>query len=220
MNRATTSLMLYIQIAGRGARSTNLIYKDKFIYIDLGGNINAHGNFSDDVDWQAHFFGTNDKPRPKKIALEDTRMCTKCELIIPKRTIECPECAHIEMPFRRDKTQTISKEIATLASEYPLPNGAKIVKYVKSNGKDRAFAYEILVNQVVDVFIYRNVYKEQYFQSLKNGTFYERVKVAIDKPTKTFFPHFGAKNLRSFEWITLQIKNKLDKYYLNYETRK
>ena len=213
INRATASLTLYHQMTGRGGRVCDSIYKPTFSVIDFGGNFDNFGQWSHDVDWQAHFFGTNDKPRPKKIALEDTRMCTKCELIIPKRTIECPECAHIETAFRRDKTQTVSKEIATLASEYPMPNGAKIVKYVKSNGKDRAFAYEILVNQMVDVFIYRDVYKEQYLQSLENGTFHERVKVAIEKPTKTFFPHFGVKNLRSFEWITLQIKIKLDKYY-------
>lgn len=201
-------------MTGRGGRVCDEIWKPNFGVIDFGGNIDNFGQWSSDVDWQAHFYGTNDKPKPKKISLEDTRMCTKCELIIPKRTIECPECGHVETVFRHKKEQIVSKEIATLASEYPLPNGAKIVKYVKSNGKDRAFAYEILINQVVDVFIYRDVYKEQYLQSLQNGTFYERVKAVIEKPTKTFFPHFGASNLRSFEWITGEIKKKLDKYYL------
>jgi hypothetical protein len=144
-------------------------------------------------------------------------MCSNCELIIPKRTIECPECSHVEQFFRQNKTQKISTEIATLISEYPLPNGHKIAQYVKKQKKDRLFAYEILINQMVDVFIYRNVTVGQYQKSIDNGTFYERVKVAIEKPTKTFFLHFENKNLRGFEWITNEIKKKLDVYYKNFK---
>src|SRR5699024_3136735 len=46
MYRSTKSLALYIQCVGRAARTTNKIYKENFLFIDYGGNIQEHGEFS------------------------------------------------------------------------------------------------------------------------------------------------------------------------------
>ena len=56
MARATKSLSLWIQIAGRGARKTSKIEKPYFLLIDGGNNNEEHGIFSFERDWRKIFF--------------------------------------------------------------------------------------------------------------------------------------------------------------------
>lgn len=53
LNRATTSLTLYHQMIGRGARS--LPKKKTFTIIDLGNNIDRFGEWREPLDWQLIF---------------------------------------------------------------------------------------------------------------------------------------------------------------------
>ncbi|RYZ34074.1 MAG: DEAD/DEAH box helicase, partial [Sphingobacteriales bacterium] len=53
LNRATTSLTLYHQMIGRGARS--LPKKKRFTIIDLGNNTERFGAWDGDVNWQEIF---------------------------------------------------------------------------------------------------------------------------------------------------------------------
>ena len=53
LNRATTSLSLYHQMIGRGARTTR--NKAKFTVIDLGNNIDRFGEWNAELDWQDIF---------------------------------------------------------------------------------------------------------------------------------------------------------------------
>jgi len=53
LNRATTSLTLYHQMIGRGARK--LPKKKSFSIIDLGNNTDRFGNWNDPIDWQYVF---------------------------------------------------------------------------------------------------------------------------------------------------------------------
>jgi superfamily II DNA or RNA helicase len=53
LNRATTSLTLYHQMIGRGARLVN--GKKRFTVIDLGNNSERFGNWDAEIDWQ-HIF--------------------------------------------------------------------------------------------------------------------------------------------------------------------
>ena len=53
LNRATTSLTLYHQMIGRGAR--RLPKKKQFSIIDLGNNTERFGNWNDPIDWQYVF---------------------------------------------------------------------------------------------------------------------------------------------------------------------
>jgi len=53
LNRATTSLSLFLQMVGRGVRVTDVIYKDNCILIDGGENIDRFQEFSDPSrDWK------------------------------------------------------------------------------------------------------------------------------------------------------------------------
>lgn len=211
LNKATKSISLYHQMIGRGSRKCDTIFKEFFKVTDLGGNIEAHGKWQDFVDWKAHFYGTNDKPRPKKEPLENVIQCTECGEIHSKSLLQCPGCGFEKIVFQQKKA--MSNAVAVLVDEYPVPDGYKIVKYTKKNQKDLSFAYTILINQTVDLFIYRYVKKVSYLHSLSNGKFHDSIKSIFAKPMKTFAVSFERKSMRSFDNLLKSVKSKLDAHY-------
>jgi len=90
MARATKSLSLWIQIAGRGARKTSKIEKPYFVLIDGGNNNEEHGIFSFDRDWRKIFFD-----RQRKSFLNEEIDCNECGFRYPKRDKSCPNCGAI-----------------------------------------------------------------------------------------------------------------------------
>jgi len=211
LNRATKSISLYHQMVGRGGRTCEDIYKETFKLIDLGGNIEAHGRWQDFVDWEAYFYGTNEKPKPKKEALENVIQCTECGFIHSKSILQCPECGFEKAVYFQK--QQLSNAVAVLIDDYPLPDGGKIVKYTRRNQKDLSFAYTILINQAVDLFIYRYVTKASYLKSLGTGQFHDSIKGIFLKPMKTFAVSFDRKSMRTFDNLLKSVKSKLDTHY-------
>lgn len=101
MARATKSLSLWIQIAGRGARITKKIEKPFFTLIDGGNNNEEHGIFSFDRDWRKIFF---DKQR--KSFLIEQHECDSCGYIFPKEDKICENCgAEIEQKEKQEQEQ-------------------------------------------------------------------------------------------------------------------
>lgn len=219
MNRSTISFALYLQIIGRGGRITDLFFKSHFIHIDLGGNVEyfkniygGNGFWSDSVDWKKIFFGEDEKPRAKKESLENTIECKGCGMIHQKSAPECPECGYAVTYVKKEKE--LSNEVAVLIDEIPLPSGSKISKYCHKNGKDMSFAYTILINQTVDLFIYKYITRGNYENTLDNGKFHDSLKRVLSKPMKTFFVSGLEKTRpRSFENLIGNVKMKLDSFY-------
>ncbi|MDJ1497384.1 DEAD/DEAH box helicase family protein [Cytophagaceae bacterium DM2B3-1] len=87
LNRATQSLPLYLQMCGRGSRTTAT--KEEFIIIDMGNNILEHGLWHVPRDWSYLFH--SGKP-PKTLDIAPTKECTECHSIIPLGSVHCPYC--------------------------------------------------------------------------------------------------------------------------------
>lgn len=214
VNRATLSLSLWLQMVGRGGRVCKEIYKPHFKVIDGGGNIQEHGKWSDEVDWESIFYASNEKPRAKKEALEQTKQCSNCTAVIAKNAVECDFCGHIEI--ESNYVKVISEEVAKLTDEIPLPNGRKIVQYCERVGKDKNFAWIVLQNQIIDLFIKHSVTFGMYSKSEKNGRFEQSMRNIIKEPYSSIQgSELEGTNLRTKAYIINKIKNKLDKYYEN-----
>lgn len=172
---STASLSKYHQMVGRGGRSTKKIFKDKFLLIDLGGNVDTFGKWSEPVDWAEHFYLTS-KLVPKKEALENITFCVECDLIIPATAAICPFCGHEKPP----KEVRLSEDTVHV-SELIYPSGEKIVKYCQLYGKDKSFAVELLLIQSVDLFIYTEVNLSNVENTIKNGNFFKTMKRILDE---------------------------------------
>jgi superfamily II DNA or RNA helicase len=212
LNRATLSLSLYLQMVGRGGRPCDSIYKPYFTLIDGGGNVEYFGKWSDERDWPSVFYGSKNKPKPKKEVLEQIKECVNCGSVHAKNAIECPECGHVEEKVIKEIT--VSNEVAKLADAVPYPDGTKIVKYCERIGRDRNFALIILINQTLDMFFYHSVSEGNFTNTVINGNFEIKIRKIIKEPyQKIFNSNLEGGVFRTKAYIVNKIKKKLEEYY-------
>jgi len=212
LNLSTLSLSKYHQMIGRGGRKCDDIYKPFFGVIDGGGNTDEFGKWSDEVDWESIFYGSNEKPKAKKEALDQTKQCTECGMIHAKNLLECPECGFVYIEIKKEIS--VSDEVAQLIDEIPKPNGKKIVQYVQKIGRDKNFAWVILQNQILDLFIRHEVTFGTYEKAEKNGKFETSMRNIIKEPYASIqASELEGTNLRTKSYIINKIKSKLNDYY-------
>lgn len=81
--RATTSLPLFLQMVGRGSRTTET--KSTFTILDFGNNISRHGFWEAPREWSLnHSLGIE--------GIAPTKFCPKCDAIILATKPICPFC--------------------------------------------------------------------------------------------------------------------------------
>lgn len=131
LNRATTSLPLYLQMIGRGSRPvkdpvTNEFIKTHFLVLDYGANWERHGLYFEDRAWDKMWKQTK-KLRNEMEGVGSVTFCEKCESIIPANVRICQYCGH-EKPLAEKEpeqgelvevtkhyTNLIGRNISTLA---------------------------------------------------------------------------------------------------------
>jgi len=211
-NRATKSLTLYRQAAGRGARVTTKIYKDKFTFVDLGQNIEEHGTFSKEINWQEYFIQQEWK-RKTVFDLLKTWECTFCGALNVIGEEECKICF---MPKEDAVVVTNGKkekigEFEAL-SDMPLPKASSIINYTVALNKDQSFAFKLLEEKIMELFIHYNVSKS--FYNNRKKEFHVRIKqiyvpiyFAIIKSKKIFGTH------KKIDTQLAKMYSKLDKIY-------
>lgn len=219
MARSTLSLSLHHQIAGRGGRITDKIFKDTFIYIDGGGNIARHLEWSDpSVDWERIFYKGVGEDKPKKQSLEQITDCENCGMLFVKNTKVCPECGfEKEVPPPFESVEILSDEVLIPIREIPHPNGEILYKFTKSQNKDINFAFKTLVNRIDDMFVMYRVTREKYLSAERSGELDRKVKKMIQK---CYFVLVRKKDIIPENWqvrtidnLVERVKKKLEKRY-------
>jgi superfamily II DNA or RNA helicase len=218
LNRPTKSLSLFLQMVGRGARPTDKIFKDKFLVIDGGNNIDTHGEWSDPSrDWKDIFFNGNEKEKPKKEQVDDIQSCPNCAALFLKTAKVCPECNFEILPMPKIASEgKISNEILKPIREIPPPNPEKIFQYTLQKNEDLNFAWKIMESQIVDLFRYYRVNKQLFESTKQNGKLQKRVKrlvqncyfVLIDKP-------LDRGTNRTLNYLYQRTLSKIESYYQN-----
>jgi superfamily II DNA or RNA helicase len=90
VNKATMSMPLWLQMAGRGGRITDS--KSAFTIIDMGGNAITHGDWCDARDWEDIF--KNPVKPGKATGLAPVKSCTNCDAIIAASARVCKFCGY------------------------------------------------------------------------------------------------------------------------------
>lgn len=101
VNRATTSVPLWLQMCGRGSRLCPEIGKQKFVIIDMGENWRYLGLWEDERDWEDMFYNPVKKKAKKsdKKQVAPVKDCPQCEAIISLAARSCGYCGHeFEVP--------------------------------------------------------------------------------------------------------------------------
>jgi superfamily II DNA or RNA helicase len=118
LNRATKSLVLYLQMVGRGAR----IFENKefFTVLDLGKNTKRHGFFDKNHNWQK-FFREGIKKESDKESAMPIKECPDCGFMQHARKIECEGCGfNFEEERQKQEKEEKENKLFLLIKEKPV----------------------------------------------------------------------------------------------------
>ena len=93
----TNSMTKYLQMAGRFARCFN--GKKMFLQLDHAGNLNRHGLYDSDRDYELDPIGGGQSNKDRAAAV---KICPDCFLALPSATPQCPNCNHVFATNGRD----------------------------------------------------------------------------------------------------------------------
>jgi len=151
MYRATKSLALWIQIAGRGGRIQE--GKEGFKIIDLGGNILRHGFWHQEREWQL-------KPKKYKEGLAPVKECPKCLRILHASLMLCP-CGYVFPKPKKVAIETEVERILPISEEQNTKINA-VLKMQKDNDyKHGWFLHRINHLDLIKLKGYSPKYKQQ-----------------------------------------------------------
>ena len=100
--RATMSLPLFLQMVGRGSRTTQS--KSNFTILDFGNNIQRHGFWEQDREWSL-------KKKRKKDGVAPVKDCPSCFAILPISMQVCNYCGNV---FQKTEKEIEEDVIAVL----------------------------------------------------------------------------------------------------------
>lgn len=118
LQRATTSLPLYLQMLGRGSRPAD--GKQYFTVLDYGGNYQRHGLWDAERDWKKMW---NQKPKKKAAGVAPVKLCPKCEYIVSTMVMTCPNCGHV---FQSPVAAKVDTELIEVTAAYRQMIGRRI----------------------------------------------------------------------------------------------
>jgi len=177
LNRATTSLPLYLQMVGRGSRpvwENGVATKTHFRVLDYGGNWERHGLYFEDRDWDKMWCQTKKKKEGEGIA--PVTLCDECESIISASIRICPYCGH-ERPVEEKEPE--QGELVEVTSHYTRLVGRRVS--------------ELSPNELA---VYAKLKKKQVFAA--------RVAKAKEQLHSGFLPAFAAAMGYKPNWAEIQ----------------
>lgn len=215
LNRATQSLSLFLQMVGRGGRGSDKIFKDHFIVIDGGGNIDRFGEWSDNRDWRKIFFEGIGTEKAKRNDPEDIQDCEDCGALLLKSENECPECGYIVEKKPKKIENIIGEDVVEPVRKIPPPDPKRIYEFVKKNNGDIHMAFRILQSRIVDLFRYHRVSVDSYERAKSTGEMDRKIGRMI---RSNYFYFLKCEDIKSdahrtLNFVISKTKEKIDKYY-------
>jgi superfamily II DNA or RNA helicase len=140
VNRATISLVLWLQMCGRGSRA--LDWKKIFKIIDLGGNTVTHGDWSNARDWENIFWNP---PKPSEgNGVAPIKACPQCEALIPAQARTCPHCG-----FEIPKTEQEEAEETALSELIAMANGLDVKQLIEEQKHRKKYRPFFMIGQIL-----------------------------------------------------------------------
>ena len=159
--RSTRSLAMFIQMVGRGGRTTKNTYKDHFNVIDLGNNIEMHKHWSYNHNWDCHFI---DK-KPPTGGTAPVKECPKCEALNMAQAKVCYDCNY-EFPKKSIAEIDENGEVVAVNVEAPKINTLKQYHFNRVRLKkpfDTVVTY--VIKQVLESTIVHSNYSYDRFRA-------------------------------------------------------
>lgn len=148
VNRATTSLALWLQMQGRASRPYP--GKNEFIVLDFGRNHDEHGLWVEDREWSLK------EPKKRKKGVPVVKSCKACTAIINASVKICPYCNE-----NQPKT------------EYKLVKGKLIEMEVKEKKYDKSKAWTYNAEQLYEAYCEQTIgFRNAVYIAVKTNQIY------------------------------------------------
>jgi len=215
VNRATTSMPLWLQMCGRGSRPITEEWitenqfrypytvkpKDRFQIIDMGGNCISHGDWSDDRDWH-YIFNNPDFPKDGVAPMKE---CPECGCFSHAAVIECkhilPEtgeiCGYI-FNRRKYEEEKVYSEFITVTED---PELERMLNNIERGSYSAFFEAAVkMINRAEENMVMDGTKRQQLFELYFSF---------VEKWFKAAFPERWFNR----EWHRQLAKYHFDKYY-------
>ena len=208
VNRATTSMPLWLQMAGRGGRFIDG-EKDSFELVDMGGNYMRHGDWNDDRDWK-YVFNNPEKP-PTGLGVAPTKICPECFGLVHAATVVCrlpkvtgEECGHV---FDRKKFDE-QKNLGDLILVTRNLNPEALIKI--HNKRDDYFVLFQMGRDIVTTIQEKKIWPDKPLVEELLSNYYEKTKQwhTIKFPEKPFTEKYHFNLAKQFLRKEIQSKFK------------
>lgn len=152
MNRATMSLPLWLQCAGRGGRTAE--GKSEFLLLDFGGNHDRHGQWDSPRTWKLEPEKKRNKntvapvkscPSCDAILHTSLRVCKYCGYQYPEQVTDLPQATMIEVqPFAGMRVSDLSVNELIKLEESKKYKSTYIWRVIRSKGHEALKEYASL----------------------------------------------------------------------------
>ena len=189
LNRATSSLPLYLQMIGRGTRISE--GKEFCLVYDPFSNVTEHGQWGADREWQPLFSNKQDKE-----AAAGAKTCPKCEKILNLNASNCKFCGHIFETAHVDMP-SVKFDGFVKVEKFKDVNTMEINELC-----DLAKIKDWSATQMATVFFNRATNKfEKTYDPIKH------------REELTIFAKSSPRIKKIYSWVNFQLKNANDKHY-------
>lgn len=142
--RATKSLPLFLQMCGRGSRTTAT--KSTFTILDFGNNIQRHGFWEENRVWSLS------KKKKTKEGIAPVKNCPGCTAMLPVSVRECEYCGHIFEPTEEEKDSAVIVELQQMTyqqiqDEIKTADFKRLEQIQQAKGYKRSWVYWHLKTQ-------------------------------------------------------------------------
>ncbi|HEY9885973.1 MAG TPA: DEAD/DEAH box helicase family protein [Vampirovibrionales bacterium] len=142
LNRLTKSLSLYLQMCGRGARTSTKIDKKLFYILDICGNWAEHGRWQDDRDWETLF---HQSKKGEGDGLAPLKLCPQCDTVVAAQAKKCFKCGY---EFKAKESRKEEKEIELINIDTAVLKLDGIMDAVNTKGQNIYRGLHLLKEQV------------------------------------------------------------------------
>ena len=124
LQRATTSLPLYLQMCGRGSRISGPTGKKKWTVLDYGGNGTRHGLWDMERPWSEMWLPPKNKKKTRaQDGVSPVKTCPTCGALLPKSAPVCGFCDHV---FVKEEKEVQEGILVELTGPYSQIRGKKL----------------------------------------------------------------------------------------------
>ena len=150
--RATKSLPLYLQMVGRGSRTTE--NKKEFTILDFGNNVYTHDFWHIDRNWSL-------SKQEKSKGVAPVKSCKKCDAILPAVAKFCEYCGAEQPKTEQEKAEALKIELQKLTQDdisnfMKVKNFEKLEQFAEFKGYKRSWLhYRLKLEDLQDYANYK-----------------------------------------------------------------